>query len=72
LRRWRWIPGAAGNTPFYAPGAVALAAAVYLLWRVRDTPQAVGLPPIEEFRQITRHKRTPAWTSNGNVDFENC
>jgi OPA family glycerol-3-phosphate transporter-like MFS transporter len=36
---------------FYAPGAVALAAAVYLIWRVRDTPQAVGLPPIEEFRQ---------------------
>jgi OPA family glycerol-3-phosphate transporter-like MFS transporter len=36
---------------FYAPGAVALAGAFYLLWRVRDTPQSVGLPPIEQFRQ---------------------
>src|SRR5882757_7424098 len=36
---------------FYVPGALALLSAVYVMWRTRDTPQSVGLPPIEEFRQ---------------------
>jgi MFS transporter, OPA family, glycerol-3-phosphate transporter len=35
---------------FYVPGVIALAGAVYLFIRLRDTPQSVGLPPIEEFR----------------------
>jgi len=34
---------------FYFPGAIALIGAVYLFMRLRDTPQSVGLPPIEEF-----------------------
>jgi OPA family glycerol-3-phosphate transporter-like MFS transporter len=32
------------------PGAIAGVIAFYLLWRVRDTPQSVGLPSIEEFK----------------------
>lgn len=35
---------------FYVPGAIAIVGACYLLWRLRDTPQSVGLPPIEEYR----------------------
>ncbi len=35
---------------FYVPGILALACALYLLLRLRDTPQSVGLPPIEEYR----------------------
>jgi MFS transporter, OPA family, glycerol-3-phosphate transporter len=35
---------------FYFPGIIALVGAVYLFWRLRDTPQSVGLPPIEEYR----------------------
>ncbi|MBX7057639.1 MAG: MFS transporter [Leptospirales bacterium] len=35
---------------FYIPGAIALAGALYLLARLRDTPQSLGLPSIEEFR----------------------
>jgi OPA family glycerol-3-phosphate transporter-like MFS transporter len=35
---------------FYAPGVVAAAGSAYLFWRLRDTPQSVGLPPVEEFR----------------------
>ena len=35
---------------FYVPGAIAAIGAVYLFWRLRDTPQSVGLPPIEEYR----------------------
>ena len=35
---------------FYVPGIVAMVGATYLLWRLRDTPQSVGLPPIEQHR----------------------
>ena len=35
---------------FYFPGAIALIGSAYLFWRLRDTPQSVGLPPIEEYR----------------------
>jgi OPA family glycerol-3-phosphate transporter-like MFS transporter len=35
---------------FYLPGVLALVAAAYVLMRLRDTPQAVGLPPIEVYR----------------------
>jgi OPA family glycerol-3-phosphate transporter-like MFS transporter len=36
---------------FYVPGAVAAAGAFYVLLRARDTPQSVGLPPIEQYRE---------------------
>ena len=39
---WRWA--------FFVPGILALLCAVYLVLRLRDTPQSVGLPPIEEYR----------------------
>lgn len=35
---------------FYIPGVLAVICAIYLLLRLRDTPQSVGLPPIEEHR----------------------
>ena len=35
---------------FYLPGALAALGSVYLFFRLRDTPQSVGLPPIEEYR----------------------
>jgi OPA family glycerol-3-phosphate transporter-like MFS transporter len=35
---------------FFVPGILASIGAVYLFIRVRDTPQSVGLPPIEEYR----------------------
>lgn len=36
---------------FYVPGLLCLLGVVYLLMRLRDTPQSVGLPPIEEYNQ---------------------
>jgi OPA family glycerol-3-phosphate transporter-like MFS transporter len=36
---------------FYFPAIIALVGSVYLFWRLRDTPQSVGLPPIEEYKQ---------------------
>lgn len=35
---------------FYVPGALAMVGAVYIFLRLRDTPQSVGLPPIEEYK----------------------
>ena len=35
---------------FYVPGAIACVAALYLFWRMRDTPQSLGLPPVEEYK----------------------
>jgi sugar phosphate permease len=43
--RWGW-PSA-----FYVPGLIATLGAIYLFWRVRDTPQSQGLPPIEEYKK---------------------
>jgi OPA family glycerol-3-phosphate transporter-like MFS transporter len=38
------------RSAFYVPGILAIVCAFYLLLRLRDTPQSVGLPPIEEYR----------------------
>ena len=35
---------------FFVPGILAILCAVYLLWRLRDTPQSEGLPPVEEYK----------------------
>lgn len=41
--QWGW------RSAFYVPGVLAVLCAVYLTVRLRDTPQSVGLPPIEEY-----------------------
>lgn len=41
---WGW------RSAFYVPGAIATLCSIYLFWRMRDTPQSEGLPPIEEFK----------------------
>lgn len=41
---WGW------QSAFYVPGAIAVMGAGYLFWRMRDTPQAEGLPSVEEFK----------------------
>jgi OPA family glycerol-3-phosphate transporter-like MFS transporter len=54
---WGW-PSA-----FYVPGIIATLGAIYLFWRMRDTPQSVGLPPVEEYKndwpadEKDRHER---------------
>ncbi len=39
---------------FLVPAALALAGAAFLVERLRDTPESVGLPPIEEYREETK------------------
>ena len=41
---WGW------QSAFYVPGIIATLGAVYLFWRMRDTPQSVGLPAVEEYK----------------------
>ena len=41
---WGW------RSAFYVPGAIAVLGAIYLFWRMRDTPQSEGLPPVEEYK----------------------
>lgn len=38
------------QSAFFFPGVLATIGAIYLFWRLRDTPQSVGLPPIEEYK----------------------
>ncbi|MGN8274543.1 glycerol-3-phosphate transporter [Pseudomonas sp. SMN5] len=38
------------HAAFYVPAAVALAVAVFAFVTMRDTPQSVGLPPIEKYK----------------------
>jgi len=43
-KHWGW------SSAFYVPGIIAAICATYLFWRMRDTPQSVGLPPVEEYK----------------------
>jgi OPA family glycerol-3-phosphate transporter-like MFS transporter len=47
-----WVVGEFGGWQyaFYVPGAIAAVMSIYLFLRVPDTPESVGLPPVEEFR----------------------
>lgn len=50
-----WIAGAClhylgWRYAMYVPGAICIFGAFFLLNRLRDTPQSLGLPPIEKFR----------------------
>ncbi len=38
------------SAAFYFPGAIAVIGSMYLFWRLRDTPQSVGLPSIEDYK----------------------
>lgn len=38
------------KSAFYVPGVLALIGSVYLYFRLEDTPQSLGLPPIEEYK----------------------
>lgn len=35
---------------FYLPGLLAITLSLFIVFTLRDTPQSVGLPPIEEYR----------------------
>ena len=49
---------------FYIPGAIALVGSLYLFYRLVDTPQSVGLPPIEKY------KSRESVAADGNKEVE--
>jgi len=38
------------QSAFYVPGIIAAIGAIYVFLRLRDTPQSLGLPPIEQYK----------------------
>ncbi len=44
---------------FFVPGILAAIGAGYLFWRLCDTPQSVGLPPIEEYNNDYPQGKAP-------------
>lgn len=57
-----WIVGAAleyygWRSAMYIPGVICILGSLFLLNRLRDTPQSLGLPPIEKFRNDYQDKR---------------
>ncbi len=40
------------NAAFYVPGVLAVVGSVYIFFRLKDTPQSLGLPSIEEYSGI--------------------
>ncbi len=47
LAAWAALHFGGWQYAFYVPGAIAAIGSIYLFLRLRDTPQSVGLPPIE-------------------------
>ncbi len=50
IAAWAALKFGGWQYAFYFPAAVCTIGAVFLFWRLRDTPQSVGLPPIEEYK----------------------
>jgi len=50
LAAWAVIRFGGWQYAFYIPGAISAIGAIYLFLRLKDTPQSVGLPSIEEFK----------------------
>lgn len=44
VQGWGW------RYALYVPGAICIAASLFLIYCLRDTPQSLGLPPIEKYR----------------------
>lgn len=51
LAAWATITFGGWQYAFFVPGVIAVIGACYLFWRLRDTPQSVGLPRIEDYRR---------------------
>lgn len=47
---WGW------RSAFYVPGIIAVIVAFYLMYRLRDTPQSLGIRPIEEFPMLSNQR----------------
>ncbi|TGK10875.1 MFS transporter [Leptospira stimsonii] len=61
---WGW------RNAFYIPASIAIVTAAYLLFRLMDTPQSVGLPSIEEYQEDPeRDLRIPVADQERELSF---
>ena len=51
LAAWAATTWGGWQFAFFVPGIICAIGAIYLFFRLLDTPQSVGLPPIEEYRK---------------------
>ena len=57
---------------FFMPAAIALICVVYLLFTLRDTPQSLGLPPIDDADAVeAAHQDAPFWPLLKQYVFSN-
>lgn len=54
---------------FFVPGVIAALGAVYLFMRLVDTPQSVGLPPVEVYRDDHPPQADPAADREAELPF---
>lgn len=50
LAGWAALKFGGWQAAFYVPGVITAVMSFYLFWRMVDTPQSEGLPPIEEYK----------------------
>jgi OPA family glycerol-3-phosphate transporter-like MFS transporter len=50
LAAWAVVTFGGWQYAFFVPGIISVVCAAYLFLSLRDTPQSVGLPPVEEYR----------------------
>ena len=56
------------RSSFYVPAAIAIVTAFFLIDRLRDTPESLGLPPIESYRNDPPSElQNPSQTSTEEV-----
>ena len=55
---------------FYLPGVIALVASIYLFIRLIDTPQSVGLPPIEVYKNDMPASTAEAAAAEHDLPFK--
>lgn len=50
------IPNYGWRSAFFIPGIIGILVALFLMMKLRDTPQSIGLPSIEEFKGEVDHE----------------
>lgn len=55
------------RSAFFIPAGVAVLGGLFLINRLRDTPESLGLPPVEEYRNDTTREKVEALDSKHPV-----
>ena len=70
LAAWAVMHFGGWQYAFFIPGAVALIGSIYLFCRLRDTPQSIGLPPVEEYNNDYTGKKSANRSAEKELSFK--